>query len=103
MNADYQWWSNLLDGRQMPIHEGEPQCGYFKIRDRRGLNKDLAPIKRPFIAAAIWKEPDGTFKAEIAGQPVEIDQAWPYVAKYPITYHEYAYWHANEKWPEKAV
>lgn len=103
MNADYQWWSNLLDGRQMPIHEGEPQCGYFKIRDRRGLNKDLAPIKRPFIAAAIWKEPDGAFKAEIAGQPVKIDQAWPYVAKYPITYYEYTYWHANEKWPEKAA
>jgi hypothetical protein len=27
---------------------------------------------------------------------------WPYCAKYPIAYEAYAYWHANERFPEAA-
>lgn len=99
---DFEWWRRAVNGEKPPIHEGDPQCGYFKVRDRRGLNKDLAPIKRPFVAAAIWRDEDG-FKAEVAGSPVDIDHAWPYVAKYPIAYETYQFWHLNEKWPEEAA
>lgn len=99
MSDAYQWWRDLLAGKKPPIHEGDPHCGYFKLRDRRGLNKNLAPIKRPFVAAAIWQE-GGIFKAEIAGTITDVDRAWPYVAKYPVTYEEYAHWHRHEKWPE---
>jgi len=99
---DFDWWLKSIRGEKPPIHESEPQCGYFKVRDRRGLNKDLAPIKRPFVAAAIWKDGD-EFKAEVAGSPVHIDHAWPYLAKYPITYEDYQFWHLNERWPEKAA
>lgn len=99
----YAWWRATLEGKKPPIHEGDPQCGYFKLRDRRGLNKNLAPIKRPWVAAAIWKDEEGRFLAEIAGHPVEIYAAWPYVAKYPIPYEDYAHWHQHEKWPEIAA
>ena len=102
MSDPFEWWRKSLAGGKPPIHEDDPQCGYFKIRDRRGLNKDLAPIKRPFIAAAIWKDGDA-FKAEIAGTEVSIESAWPYVAKYPISYEDYQFWHVNEKWPEQAA
>ncbi|MFS2326654.1 hypothetical protein U2P60_14760 [Brucella sp. H1_1004] len=102
-SQSYDWWRATLDGKSPPIHESEPQCGYFKLRDRRGLNKNLAPIKRPWVAAAIWRTEAGELRAEIAGQPVEIDTAWPYVAKYPIPYADYETWHRTEKWPEKAA
>lgn len=99
----YEWWQMSLAGKNPPIHENTPQCGYFKIRDRRGLYKDKAPIKRPFIACAIWLDADGNFKAEIAKEIVSLESAWPWFAKHTITYEDYTYWHTYEKWPEKEV
>lgn len=99
--SDYAWHAALLAGEKPETYEAEPQCGYFKMRDRRGLNKDLAPIKRPWIACAIWRDEAGELKAEIAGVPCEIDRLWPYCAKHPVSYEDYAYWHQNEKFPEK--
>jgi hypothetical protein len=101
MNAvdQYEWWRSALVGNTQPLHESEPQCGYFKVRDRRGVNANLAPVKRPFVAASIWPE-GNELRAEIAGNPRSIDAVWPWVAKYPIRYADYQYWHKTERWPE---
>lgn len=99
----FDWYFAALDGRKPPIHEGEPRCGYFKVRDRRGLNKKLAPIKRPFVACAIFVDGQGVLKAELAGAPTAPDSLWPYCAKYPIPYETYAHWHQNEAWPLEAA
>ena len=99
MQDAYAWWRKALDGTPPPLHESEPQCGYFKMRDRRGLNRKKAPIKRPFVAAAIWRDAEG-FKAEIAGSQVPIDRAWPWIARHPISFETYQFWHQNERWPE---
>jgi len=101
MSDDYAWWRAKLAGEKPLTYEAEPQCGYFRVRDRRGLNKHLAPIKRPWIAAAIWRAEDGSFKAEVAGSPTDIENAWPYIAKHPITYEHYQFWHQHERWPEE--
>lgn len=98
---DYAWHADLLAGKKPLTYEGEPQCGYFKMRDRRGLNKNLAPIKRPWVACAIWRDEAGELKAEYAGRPTEIERLWPWVAKHPVSYDDYAYWHQNERFPEK--
>lgn len=98
----YAWWRSALAGNNPPMHESEPQCGYFKVRDRRGVNASLAPIKRPFVAASIWPEGD-ELRAEIAGHPRAIDAVWPWVAKHPISYKDYHHWHKNECWPEKLL
>lgn len=98
MNDPYAWWRAMLAGEAPPIHESEPQCGYFKMRDRRGLNVKKAPIKRPFIAASIFPGSEG-LRAELAGREVPIDRLWPYAAKHVISYEDYQFWHANERWP----
>lgn len=95
---DYAWWSSMLAGEKPPTYE-TPECGYFKVRDRRGLNKKLAPIKRPWIGCAIWRE-GGEFKAEMAGTLTNVDHVWPYCGKYPITYDDYAFWHEHGRFPE---
>lgn len=98
------WWRAALAGDKPPVHESPACCGYFKIRDRRGLNKKLAPIKRPFIACAIFIDPDtGEQRAELAGQAIEPERLWPYCAKHPIPYETYTYWHRNEAWPLEAA
>lgn len=93
---DYEWWQKAIAGEKPPVHD-QPECGYFKMRDRRGLNKNLAPIKRPWIACAIWKDPEGRFQAELAGTLTDVDHLWPYCAKYPIPYEDYAFWHEHER------
>lgn len=98
---DFTWWAAAVAGEKEPLWE-TPECGYFKVRDRRGLNKNKAPIKRPWVACAIWRDGDGVLKAELAGQPVDVDHLWPYCAKYPIPYTDYAYWHEHERFPEAA-
>jgi len=87
----------------VPTYEAEPQCGYFKMRDRRGLNKALAPVKRPWLAACIWRDSDGNFKAEIGGVLTVMDRAWPYFAKHVIAYEDYVFWHQHERFPEKEL
>jgi hypothetical protein len=100
---DYAWWSAAIAGEKPATYE-TAECGYFKMRDRRGLNKDLAPIKRPWIACAIWRDPTtGELMAERAGTACDVDALWPWCAKYPIEYDDYAYWHLNEKFPEVAA
>lgn len=102
MADDFAWWSAAVAGKKPPTYES-PECGYFKVRDRRGLNKNKAPIKRPWIACAIWRGEDGELKAELAGAVYPVDGLWPYCAKYPIPYETYAHWHQNEAWPQEAA
>lgn len=102
MNNDFYWWAAAVAGEKPPVHS-DPECGYFKVRDRRGLNKNKAAIKRPWVACAIWRDETGELRAELAGVAADVDSLWPYVAKYPIPYDDYAYWHINEKFPEVAA
>lgn len=98
----FSQWRAALAGEKPGMHLDEPWCGYFKMRDRRGLYGQMAPIKRPWIACAIWPGPNGELLAERAGTPVPFDWIWPYCAKYPISHETYAYWHLHERWPEEA-
>lgn len=78
---DYAWWRNAIAGQRGPIHDGEPQCGYFK---RRAFSRG------PFVPGAIWRGEDGVLRAENNGSPQEPDAAWLSLAKNPIPYDEYA-------------
>lgn len=103
MSADaFAWWRDAVGGNQAPIND-QPRCGYFKMRDRRGKWQQAAPIKRPFIACAIWLDEDGSMKAEFDGLPCPVDDIWPFCAKYPIPYEDYHFWHTHLRWPEEAV
>jgi len=101
MADEFAKWRASVAGEKPPIHEDEVWCGYFKMRDRRGLNMNLAPVKRPWIACAIWRNGDGELQAERAGSPIPVDVIWPYCAKYPIPFETYQFWHANERWPDE--
>lgn len=96
---DYTWWRRAIQGEVGPIHD-EPVCGYFKVRDRRGENKNLAPVKRPWVPAAIWREGD-SLVAEVGGITTAVDGLWPYCAKNPIPFEDYEHWHLNGRWPER--
>lgn len=96
-----KWWRSLLAGEKVSIHEEDPQPGYFKMRDRRGLNANLAPIKRPWRACAIFRDEKGILRAEFAGSEVPVDILWPWCVKNPISYEDYRFWHSRGKFPNE--
>lgn len=86
-------WRAALAGEKPGIHDGEPWCGYFKMRDRRH-DADLPKgAQRPWVACAIWVDWRGNLVAEIDGDPTSPDFLWPFVAKNPIGFEEYTKLH----------
>ena len=102
MADDFANWRAAVAGLPAPMHIDEPWCGYFKMRDRRGLNADLYVTKRPWVCCAIWRDANGELVAEFAKARVPVTSLWPYCAKHPIPHETYAYWHQHERWPEEA-
>lgn len=102
MSDPFDNWRRALTGEKLMVYEDEPWCGYFRQRDRRGLNLHMAPIKRPWIACAIWLDASGKLVAERAKEPVPVEWIWPHCVKDPIPYETYLFWHQNERWPEEA-
>lgn len=96
----FWWWRAALEGKKPPTHEDEPMIGYFKVRDDRGINANKIPAKRPWVPAAIWRDTDGTLVGELCGKRVTVEQLWPNVAKHPIPYADYVFFHTHERWPE---
>ena len=48
---DLSTWRKALAGEPVPLHENDPQPGYWRLRQGRG---------GPFLPVAIWCEPDGS-------------------------------------------
>ena len=48
---DLSTWRKALAGDPVPLHENDPQPGYWRMRQGRG---------GPFLPVAIWREPDGS-------------------------------------------
>jgi hypothetical protein len=95
-------WRRAVAGERVMIYEDEPWCGYFKMRDRRGVYADMDPRKRPWVTAAIWRDEQGNLVAEFAKQPADVMRVWPDCTKHPIPYETYKFFHDNERWPEEA-
>lgn len=89
--ALYAWHRAALAGLRPPVHDGEPQCGWFKTR----LVKD-----GPFVPAVIRIDRDidpatgellnpERFVCEVNGQPRDARLAWGSLCKSPISHQEF--------------
>ncbi len=83
----YAWHRAALAGDAPPIHDGDPQCGWFKTRAVKG---------GPWVPARIWitrdLDPetfelagDETFACEIDGARRSAEASWTYLAHHPIS------------------
>jgi hypothetical protein len=83
-NDDYHWWREALEGRVGPIHENEPQCGYYRVRD--------TPV-------AIWR--DGGELLAVSGIiPDDPFEVWVRAAKHPVSYNDYLRASQSGEWPD---
>lgn len=97
-DPDFSWWLNALKGIRGPIHDGEPQSGFYRQREQ-GRDRRT---EGPYQAVAYWKDgATGEQRCHVNGRSPTLQRAlemWPYVSRNPISAE--AYWHFMDhgKW-----
>ncbi|MHB2165661.1 hypothetical protein [Alsobacter sp. R-9] len=92
MSDTFAYWRNALCGSFGPVHENDPQPGYY--RTRPGRDGRMLPV-------AIWKEADGTVRAIRDGVDVDSSMVWTWCCRNPVAYETYvAVAEKGEPWPE---
>ena len=90
---DLSTWRKALAGEPVPLHENQPQPGYWRLRQGRG---------GPFLPVAIWREPDGALKALRDGAPADAQDLWTWCCRHPVPYETYvAVAERGEAWPDE--
>ncbi|WP_028732107.1 hypothetical protein [Rhizobium leguminosarum] len=72
------WWQNALAGTIGPIHDGDPQQGYYRTRFK----------DKPWEPVAIWFE-DGKWHAMRGERAIDASDIWTWCCRNPITYEAY--------------
>jgi hypothetical protein len=89
---NWTWWQKALAGEKQPVHESEPQAGFYRVRSGRG---------GPWIPVAIWQDETG-FVALKNGQPADAMTAWTWVCQNPVTHEAYTSAVEGRGWPDDA-
>ena len=102
----YTYYRSALKGVFGPVHENDPQCGYYRMRRGRG---------GPWVPVAIWREvPEGLGCGDnsgisdsgklvclVDGKERDPFQIWTWVCRYPVPYETYvAVAEPGQAWPE---
>ncbi len=74
----WHWWQEALEGRIGPIHDGEPQQGYYRTRFK----------DKPWEPVAIWFE-EGKWHAMRGERQVDASDIWTWCCRNPISYEAY--------------
>lgn len=89
MSAHYQ--SNLA-GKDVPLHDGVPQVGFYKMR--RGRNA-------PWLPVAIW-EKDGALVCRVAKEMADPNDIWTYCCGNPVSKADAKHAFEHGTWPGDA-
>jgi hypothetical protein len=90
----YEFWRRRMAGEVVPIYDGEPQAGFYRLRKRDG---EWQPV-------AYWFANDRTLRCRIAGADVSeqiANERWPWASKTPITHEVYKAVIAGSPWPDQ--
>jgi len=77
----YANWRKRLAGEVVPIHDGQPECGRYKMR--RAKNG-------PYLPVAIFMK-DGEMKAAVGKEFVDPNDVWLHAVKNPVSEADYKY------------
>jgi len=89
----YDFWRRRLAGEIIPIHDGEPQAGFYRVRNREKTN---------WRTVAYWFK-DGALRCRIDGADIEEQRAmemWTYASKNPITHEVFKSVSEGGAWPD---
>ncbi|WP_113132731.1 hypothetical protein [Rhizobiales bacterium] len=75
----WTWWQNALAGNVGPMHEGQPEQGYYRTRFKGG---QWEPV-------AIWLDEGGAWLAMRGERMVDAGEAWNFCRTHPVSYEAY--------------
>jgi hypothetical protein len=87
----YEFWQASLGGSTPPMHEGDPQPGFYRKRVSRG---------GAFVPVAIWVQ-DGRLVALVDGVAADAADIWTYVCDKPVTEEAYRERVATGRWQDE--
>jgi hypothetical protein len=84
-DADYAYWfsvlDSVLDGKDpLPVHDSDPQSGFYRARKHKG---------GPLLPVAIWRRKSGEMVATINGKPTDAQAIWSFACKNAVTQQAY--------------
>lgn len=91
MTASYEYWSNALAGNFGPVHDSDPQPGFYRKRAFKA---------GAFLPAAIF-EHDGSIVALVDGKAADASEIWTYVCQHPIAEQSYRDKMDGRPWPDE--
>lgn len=104
---DFSWYADAIAGKNPPIHDGQPQCGWF--RSRRNKNDRWLPtvIYRDtetgkLVAARGFAADAPNVAPEHVYQAIDIKQVWPWVAENWVTWEAFDEAYRTGEWPGSA-
>ncbi|TPN90157.1 hypothetical protein [Mesorhizobium sp. B1-1-5] len=78
-------------GKSLPVHENEPQQGYYRTRNQAG---GLDPV------AIFYPEGSSELVAYRGGREVEPDRVWSFCCRMPVSYDAYKHATDHGGWPD---
>ncbi|MCL6653530.1 hypothetical protein A6R70_14655 [Agrobacterium rubi] len=76
----WAWWQNALKGNLGPMHEGQPEQGFYRTRFKGGKWEPVA----------IWVDEDsGNWVAYRSGREVDPAEVWNFCRTHPISRADY--------------
>lgn len=88
--SDYKYWESALAGTFLPVHENEPQLGFWRKRTGRAAG---------YIPVATWLSDSGELIALVDGRRADnAADVWTYICQNPITEEQYHQRVRTGKW-----
>lgn len=89
----YDYWQNALAGNFGPVHDGDPQPGFYRKRTGKAAG---------YVPVAIWEQ-DGRILALVDGKEVDAAEIWSFVCQYPILEEWYRARMVGQAWPDESA
>jgi nucleotide-binding universal stress UspA family protein len=90
----YSFWRRRMAGEVVPIHDGDPQAGFYRLTSKEGQSQPVA----------YWFTRDGALRCRIGNRDVEeqiANERWPWASKHPITHEVYKSVMDGNPWPDQ--
>lgn len=90
----YDFWRRRMAGEVVPIHDGEPQAGFYRLKTKDG---NWQPV-------AYWFGKDGSLRCRVGSRDIDEQTAaerWPHASKNPIAHEVYKAVINGELWPDQ--
>jgi hypothetical protein len=98
----FAWWRASLAGENPPIHEDEPQCGFFRTRLIKGGIVVASRIYvRQIVSQLGFLQFCEVMRCEIGDARFDVGSSWPWLCKNPIKKSEYLFLLEQAAWAKR--